>query len=101
MKEHSYARISKHCKKWIQNQRIYSHNILVEYRKRPRCLEKYCLAGFTSELQIEYHKDVTFDDPFDYNVDDEPSYAMNITDEFIMDFPNGIVVKRQNNPQIV
>ena len=23
MKEHSYSRISKHCKKWIQNQRIY------------------------------------------------------------------------------
>ena len=70
---------------------------MVEYRKRPRCLEKYCLADFASELQIEYPKDVTFDDPFDDNVDDEPIdlYAMNITDEFIMEFPNGKVIKMQ------
>ena len=49
---------------------IQSHNILVEYRKRPRCLEKYYLADFASELLIEYPKDVTLDDPFDDNVDE-------------------------------
>ena len=54
------------------------------------------MAGFALELWIEYPKDVIFDDPFDDNVDDEPidPYAMNITDEFIMEFPNGIVIKK-------
>ena len=33
-----------------ESEDIQSHNILVEYRKRPRCLEKYCLADFASEL---------------------------------------------------
>ena len=75
---------------------IESHNILVEYRKRPRCLEKYCLADLAFELQIEYPKDVPFDDPCDDSVDDEPidPYAINITDEFIMEFPNGIIIKK-------
>ena len=38
--------------------------------------------------------------PLNDNVDDEPTdpYAMNITDEFIMEFPNGTVIKKQNNP---
>ena len=42
------------------------------------------MADIALELQIEYPKDVTFDDPFDDNVDDEPidPYAKNITDEF-------------------
>ena len=80
-----------------ESEGIQSHNILVEYRKRPRCLEKYCLADFALELQIDYPKDVTFDDPFDDNMDDEPidPYALNITDEFIMEFPNGIVIKNE------
>ena len=32
-------------------------------------------------------------------MDDEPidPYVMNITDEFIMEFPNGIVIKKLNN----
>ena len=29
-----------------ESEDIQSHNILVEYRKRPRCLEKSCLADF-------------------------------------------------------
>ena len=29
---------------------IQSNNILVEYRKRPRCLEKYCLADFAFRI---------------------------------------------------
>ena len=33
-----------------ESEDIQSHNILVEYRKRPSCLEKYCLADFTLEL---------------------------------------------------
>ena len=41
-----------------ESEDILSHNILVEYRKRPRCLEKYCLADFALELQIEYQYDV-------------------------------------------
>ena len=79
-----------------ESEDIQSHNILVEYRKRPRCLEKYCLADFASELQIEYPKDVTFDDPFDGNVGDEPVDldAKNTTDEFLIEFPNGIVIKK-------
>ena len=54
------------------------------------------MADFASELQIEYPKDVTFDEPFDDNVDDEPidPYAMNTADEFIMEFQNGIVIKK-------
>ena len=31
-----------------ESEDIQSHNILVEYRKRPRCLEMYCLASFAS-----------------------------------------------------
>ena len=87
----------------LESEDIQSHNILVEYRKRPRCLEKNCLAHFALELQIEYPKDITFDDPFDDDVDDEriDPYAMTITDEFIMEFPNGIVIKKLNNPQIL
>ena len=79
-----------------ESEDIQSHNILVVYR-RPRFLEKYCLADFASELWIEYSKGVTFDDPFDDNVDDEPidPYAINITDEFIMQFPNSIVIKNE------
>ena len=75
---------------------IRSHNILVKYRKRPRCLEKSCLADFASELQIEYPKDVTFNDPFDGNVDDEPIDldTLNTTDEFLIEFPNVIVIKK-------
>ena len=78
---------------------IQSHNTLVEYRKRPRCLEKYCLADFASELQIEYPKDVTFDD----SVDDEPIDldVINTTNEFLIEFPNGIVIKKQNSLQIL
>ena len=88
----------------VCNSSPYSNlaDILVEYRKRPRYLEKYCLVDFASKLQIEYPKDVTFDDPFDDNVDDEPMdpYDMNITDEFIMKSPNAIVIKKQNNAQM-
>ena len=53
-----------------------------------------------SELRIEYPKYVTFDDPFIDNVDDEPIEldAINTTDEFLIEFPNGIVIKKQNNP---
>ena len=80
----------------LESEDIQSHNILVEYRKRPRCLKKYCLADFALELKIEYPKAVTFDDPFDDSVDDKPidPYAMIIADEFIVEFPNGIVIKK-------
>ena len=39
---------------------------------------------------------MSHDDPFDDNVDDRPidPYAMNITIEFIMGFPKGIVIKK-------
>ena len=33
-----------------ESEDIQSHNILVEYRKRPRCLEKYCLVDFALKL---------------------------------------------------
>ena len=53
------------------------------------------MADFTSELQIEYPKDITFDD----NVDDKPIDldAINTTDEFLIEFSNGIVIKKWNN----
>ena len=97
MKEHFYCKDFKTLQEMDpESEDIQSHNILVEYRKRPRYLKKYCWADFALELWIEYPKDVTFDDLFDDNVDDEPTdhYAMNITDEFIMEFPNGIVIKK-------
>ena len=50
----------------------YSHNVLSEYERRPRALEHYCLAAFVSDLRIEYPKNVTFEDPFDDNFDDDP-----------------------------
>ena len=54
---------------------IQSHNLLSEYKHRPKALENYCLADFVSELRIEYPKNVTFEDPFEDNFDDDPPNA--------------------------
>ena len=43
-----------------------------EYEHRPKALDNYCLAAFVSELWIEYPKNVTFEDPFVDNFDDDP-----------------------------
>ena len=64
--------------------------MLTEYRNRPMYLEKYCLADFASELRIQYPKNVTFEDPFDDNLDDDPvdPEYVNISDKHVMEHPN-------------
>ena len=82
---------------------IQSHNMLSEYECRPRALEHYCLAVFVSYLRIEYPKNVTFEDPFDGNFDDDPLDPAegNILDSQVLELPNGIVIKKRRVPRIL
>ena len=76
---------------------IQSHNLLSEYEHRPKALENYCLADFVSELRIEYPKNVTFEDPFEDNFDDNPLNADegNALERQVLKLPNGIVIKKR------
>ena len=51
---------------------IQSHSILSEYECHLKILEQYCLADFASLLQIVYPKNVTLQDPFEDNLEDDP-----------------------------
>ena len=81
----------------------YSHNVLSEYEHRPRTLEHYCLAAFVSDLRIEYPKNVTFEDQFDDNFDDDPLDPAegNTLDSQVLELPNGIVIKKRRVPRIL
>ena len=50
-----------------------------------------------SELRIEYPKNVTFEDPFEDNFDDDPLNAdeANALDRQVLKLPNGIVIKKR------
>ena len=82
---------------------IQSHNLLSEYKHRPKVLDNYCLAAFVSELRIEYPKNVTFEDPFDDNFDDDQQDPddKNTFDKQILKMPNGIVIKKRTVPRIL
>ena len=41
---------------------IESKNLITYYQQRPKSLERYCLAGYTVELNIVVPKNVTFDE---------------------------------------
>ena len=60
-------------------------------------LEHYCLAAFVSDLRIEYPKNVTFEDPFDDNFDDDLLHPAegNILDSQDLELPNEIVIKKR------
>ena len=66
-------------------------------------LEHYCLAAFVSDLRIEYPKNVTFEDPFDDNFDDDPldPAGRNIPDSQVLELLNGIVIKKRRVPRIL
>ena len=82
---------------------IQSHNVLSEYEHRPRALEHYCLAAFVSDLRIEYPRNVTFEDPFDDNSDDDPLDPAegNMLDSQVLELPNGMVIKKRRVPRIL
>ena len=82
---------------------IQSHNILSEYEHRPRALEHYCLAAFVSDLRIEYPKNVTFENLFDDNFDDDPLDPAegNVLDRVVLELPNGIVIKKRRVSRIL
>ena len=82
---------------------IYSHNLLSEYEHRPKALDNYCLAAFVSELRIEYPKNVTFEDSFVDNFDDDPldPDEDNTLDRQVLKMPNGIVIKKRRVPRIL
>ena len=77
--------------------------MLSEYEHRPKALEHYCLAAFVSDLRIEYPKNVTFEDPFDDNFDDDPldPAEKNILGRQVLDLPNGIVIKKRRVSRIL
>ena len=77
---------------------IQSHSILSEYELRPRILEQYCLADFASLLQIVYPKNVTLQDPFEDNLEDDPVDPNKKSDHIITELSNGIVIKKQEIP---
>ena len=56
-----------------------------------------------SDLRIEYPKNVTFEDPFDDNFDDDPLDPAegNILDSQVLELPNGIVIKKRRVPRIL
>ena len=74
-----------------------------EYEHRPRALEHYCLAAFVSDLRIECPKNVTFENPFDDNFDDDPldSAEGNVLDRAVLELPNGIVIKKRRVSRIL
>ena len=80
-----------------ESEDIQSHNILTHYQHRPRALGNYSLADFTSQLRIEYPKNVTFEDPFDDNLDDDilDPHDDNIDEELLLELPSGIVIKKK------
>ena len=82
---------------------MQSHKMLSEYEHRPRALKHYCLTAFVSDLGIEYPKNVTFQDPFDDNFDDDPFDPAegNILDSQVLELPNGIVIKKRRVPRIL
>ena len=82
---------------------IQSHNLLSEYKHRPKALDNYCLAAFVSELRIEYPKNVTFEDSLVNNFDDDPldPDENNTLDRQVLKMPNGIVIKKRRVPRIL
>ena len=82
---------------------IQSHNLLSEYEHRPKVLENHCLADFVSELRIEYPKNVTFEDPFEDNFDDDLLNVDegNALDRQVLKLPNGIVIKKRRGQRIL
>ena len=80
---------------------IQSHSILSEYECHPKILEQYCLADFSSLLQIVYPKNVTLQDPFEDNLEDDPVDPNKKSDHIIAELSNGIVLRRQEIPQII
>ena len=79
---------------------IQSHSLLSKYEQRSKALENYCLAAFVSELRIEYPKNMTFEDPFVDNFDDDPLEPdeNNTLDGQVLKMPNGIVIKKKRVP---
>ena len=56
-----------------------------------------------SDLRLEYPKNVTFEDPFDDNFDDDPLDPAegNTLDSQILELPNGIIIKKRRVPRIL
>ena len=56
-----------------------------------------------SELRIEYPKNVTFEDPFEDNFDDDPldPDESNDLDRYLLKLPNGIIIKKRKVQRIL
>ena len=99
MREHFCSKTATLKQMDPESDDIQSHNILSEYEHRPRALEHYCLAAFVSDLRIEYPKNVTFENPFNDNFDDDPLDPAegNVLDREVLELSNGIVIKKNHN----
>ena len=86
-----------------ESEDIQSYSILTHYQHRARALENYSLADFTSQLRIEYPKNVTFEDPFDDNLDDDilDSHDDKSDEGTLLELPNGIVIKKRKVPRVI
>ncbi len=85
---------------------IVSDNIVKRYAKRPRVLERWCLADYVSQLDVIYPKsdkllneDINEDDLDEKSVsDDDIDFA---EDDTIVKLKNGIEIKRRKNYKVI
>ena len=61
------------------------------------------ISHHTSQLRIEYPKNVTFEDPFDDNLDDDilDPHDDNLDEGLLLELPNGIVIKKRKVPRVI
>ena len=77
---------------------IHSDSILIEYQRRPKYLENCCLAEFASLPRIVYPVNITLEDPYDSNIDDntlEPE-NVDIKDKVFMVLSNSLIIRKKN-----
>ncbi|KAJ8048677.1 ATP-dependent DNA helicase PIF1 [Holothuria leucospilota] len=77
---------------------IESGNIVKRYSRRPKVLEKWCLADYVSKLTVEFpEKD---NDPYDSDYEDDPTIDLDNTEEYLSPLTDNIDITLRSGVRI-
>lgn len=77
---------------------IESGNIVKRYSRRPKVLEKWCLADYVSKLTVEFpEKD---SDPYDSDYEDDPTIDLANTEEYFPPLTDNIDITLRSGIRI-
>ena len=85
---------------------IHHKNIFERYAKRPKQLERWCLADYASQLEVKYPEKETPEVLEEVNDDDLQSSEDEQSDEFsenktVVTLKNGIVIRRRSHALVI